>query len=106
MNFHLRLYIPIELIDQNRWNSIYILVKSDESISLFQDVLFDIFRALVGYPTIMEKQKKVRESTDLAEYIFLGTNNFSQLQIVKKLELCQDMLINEKWHIFWQKMFR
>ena len=38
----------------------------------------------------MEKQKKPRESTDLAEYIFLGTNNFSQLQIVKKLELCKD----------------
>ena len=49
-----------------------------------------IFRASIGYPTIMEKQKKPRESTDLGEYILLGTNNFSQLQIVKKLELCQD----------------
>ena len=90
MNFHLRLYIPIELIDQNRWNSIYILVKSDESISLFQDVLFDIFRASVGYPNITNLKKKPRESTDLAEYIFLGTNNFSQLQIIKKLEPCKD----------------
>ena len=84
MNFHLRLYIPIELIDQNRWNSIYILVKSDESISLFQDFFGDIFRASVGYSTIMNLQKKNRESTDLAEYIFLDTNNFFQLQIVKK----------------------
>ena len=67
------------------------ILKYTQNISLFQDVLFDIFRALVWYPTIMEKQKKSRESTDLAEYIFLGTNNFSQLQIVKKLELCQDM---------------
>ena len=48
----------------------------------------------------MEKQKKPRESTDLAEYIFLGTNNFSQLQIVKKLELCKDW---QKTKIFSQK---
>ena len=43
------------------------LVKSDESISLFQDFFGDIFRASVGFPTIMEKQKKPRESTDLEE---------------------------------------
>ena len=43
----------------------------------------------------MEKHKKPRESTDLAEYIFLGTNNFSQLQIVKKLELCKVGWISE-----------
>ena len=53
-------------------------------------LFFHIFKASVGYPTIMEKQKKVRESTDLAEYMFLDTSNFSQLQTVKKLELCKD----------------
>ena len=51
------------------------------------------------------KTEKTRESTDLAKYILLGTNNFSQLQIVKKLELCQDMLINEKHVFFWQKKY-
>ena len=48
---------------------------------------------MVGYPNITNLKKKPRESTDLAEYIFLGTNNFSQLQIVKKLEpfeICQN----------------
>ena len=50
-----------------------------------------------GYLTIMEKQKKSRDSTDFAEYAFLGTNSFSQLQIFKKLELCQD------WQTKWKR---
>ena len=33
-------------------------------------IVFDIFGASVGYPTITKLQKKPRESTDLAEYIF------------------------------------
>ena len=77
-----------------------------QNISLFQDVLFDIFRALVGYPTIMEKQKKVRESTDLAEYIFLGTSNFSQLQTVKKLELCKDGQKSEDFFFYTNMLDR
>ena len=67
--------------------------RPDSSFGIF--LKSDIFRVSVGYPTIMEKQKKPRESTDLAEYIFLGTNNFSQLQIVKKLELCKVGRISE-----------
>ena len=52
----------------------------------------------------MEKQKKPRESTDLAEYIFLGTNNFSQLQIVKKLELCKDWQKGEDFFFIYRNM--
>ena len=47
----------------------------------------------------MEKQKKARESTDLAEYMFLDTSNFSQLQTVKKLELCKDGEKNEDFYL-------
>ena len=53
-----------------------------------------MFWSSIGYPNITNLKKKPRESTDLAEYIFLDTNNFFQLQIVKKLELRQD----------WQKI--
>ena len=53
------------------------------------DILFHIFRASVGYPTIMEKQKNTRKSTDLAEYIFLGTKNFEISSVVKKLQLIE-----------------
>ena len=48
----------------------------------------------------MEKQKKPRESTDLAEYIFLGTNNFAQLQIVKKLQLLEVGWFSKKNYFF------
>ena len=59
-----------------------------------------MFWSSIGYPNITNLKKKPRESTDLAEYIFLGPNNFSQLQIVKKLELCKDWQKNEDFLSF------
>ena len=72
-----------------------------QSISFFI-ILLRILRAWVGYPTIMEKQKKARESTDLAEYIFLGTKNFEIGSVVKKLQSFEvgEILVKSKR---WQK---
>ena len=80
------------------WNK-YLEKVPVESISLFH-----ILRASAGYPIITNLKKKARESTDLAEYIFLGTNNFSQLQIVKKLELCQDGQKGKLFLFFYTNM--
>ena len=40
-----------------------------------------------GYPTIMEKQKRPRESTDLDEYVVIVPKNITWLQVEAKLQL-------------------
>ena len=47
---------------------------------------FFCFSMMVGYPTIIEKQKKNRESTDLEEYIVLVCLNFQNRSVVAKLQ--------------------
>ena len=58
--------------------------RPDSSFGIF--LKSDIFRVSVGYPTIMEKQKIPRESTDLAEYIFLDTQNIGNGSVVEELQ--------------------
>ena len=42
----------------------------------YQFQIFSLFRASVGYPTILNLEKKPRESTDLEEYDFIVPKNF------------------------------
>ena len=43
----------------------------------------------------MEKQKRLRESTDLEEYDFIDTKNFEIGSVVKKLQLFEVGRISE-----------
>ena len=55
-------------------------------------ICFEIIRHLPGLgrvPYHHEPRGETWEPTDLAEYIFLGINNFSQVQIILKLKLSE-----------------
>ena len=58
------------------------------------------------YPTIMEKQKRPRESTDLEEYVVLVPKNIVELQAVAKLSPSKiwknPLRFPRNFYFFWE----